>query len=353
MSADSRGLLDFDLPLGQLKTYRPERVEPPDFDAFWERTLREAADHRLDTEITPVDTPLTNLEASDVRYRGYGGDPIHGWLLRDPRDGGGTCVVHFNGYGGGRGNPLDHVVWPSLGYTTLVVETRGQGASAFGGITVDPHLSHPHVPGWLTQGIRTPETYYYRRVFVDAARAIEVARTHPAIGADQVVVVGTSQGGWIGLAAAALTDVDALVANVPFGCHFERATRITDERPYSEVAAYLRVYRLEHESVLRTLSYFDGVNFAARATAPALLSLGLMDRVCPPSTIFAAHHHYAGPCELRVWPFNGHEGGETDQLLETIEFLGRTPAVDGPSPQSATAAAKPEGFVKAVTGPGP
>ncbi|MCB0004562.1 MAG: acetylxylan esterase, partial [Anaerolineae bacterium] len=32
----------FDLPLEQLYTYRPERVEPDDFDAFWGATLAEA-----------------------------------------------------------------------------------------------------------------------------------------------------------------------------------------------------------------------------------------------------------------------------------------------------------------------
>jgi cephalosporin-C deacetylase len=322
MSTERQRLVEYDLPLEQLEVYRPERIEPPDFDAFWERTLSEAETHPLGAEITPVRTPLTTLEAFDVRYSGYGGDPIHGWLLCNPEYGGrGPCIVQFIGYGGGRGHPLDHLAWPSVGYATLVIETRGQGASALGGTTVDPHLSHPHVPGWLTQGIRSPETYYYRRVFVDAARAVEVARSHPAIGSDRVIVAGASQGGGIALAAAALTDVEALIANVPFGCHFDRAIRITDEPPYSEVAAYLRLYRRERETVLRTLSYFDGVNFAARATAPALLSTGLMDPVSPPSTVFAAYHHYAGPSQIRVWPFNGHEGGDTEDHLEAFTFL--------------------------------
>jgi cephalosporin-C deacetylase len=32
----------FDFPLEQLQTYLPERVEQPDFDAFWEETLSAA-----------------------------------------------------------------------------------------------------------------------------------------------------------------------------------------------------------------------------------------------------------------------------------------------------------------------
>jgi hypothetical protein len=33
----------FDLPLDELKRYLPERTRPPDFDAFWDSTLRAKA----------------------------------------------------------------------------------------------------------------------------------------------------------------------------------------------------------------------------------------------------------------------------------------------------------------------
>jgi cephalosporin-C deacetylase len=46
-----------------------------------------------------------------------------------------------------------------------------------------------------------------------------------------------------------------------------------------------------------------------------------MDDVCPPRTIFAAYNHYQGPKDIRVWPFNGHEGGESYQTLERAAFL--------------------------------
>jgi cephalosporin-C deacetylase len=46
-----------------------------------------------------------------------------------------------------------------------------------------------------------------------------------------------------------------------------------------------------------------------------------MDEICPPSTVFAAYNHYAGPKEIRVWPFNGHEAGEAQHVLEQIHFL--------------------------------
>jgi cephalosporin-C deacetylase len=52
-----------------------------------------------------------------------------------------------------------------------------------------------------------------------------------------------------------------------------------------------------------------------------MFSVALMDEVCPPSTIYAAYNHYAGPKEIRVWPYNGHEGGEVYQDREDLVFL--------------------------------
>ena len=71
----------YDLPLDQLKTYKPERNEPQDFDAFWAATLAEARRHPLEARFEPVDTGLKLVEALDATFNGYGGQPIKGWLI--------------------------------------------------------------------------------------------------------------------------------------------------------------------------------------------------------------------------------------------------------------------------------
>jgi cephalosporin-C deacetylase len=77
-------------------------------------------------------------------------------------------------------------------------------------------------------------------------------------------------------------------------------------------------HRDQVEAVFRTLAYFDGMNFAVRAQASALFSVGLMDDICLPSTVFAAYNHYAGPKQIRVWPFNQHEGGGSHRAMACI-----------------------------------
>jgi len=153
-------------------------------------------------------------------------------------------------------------------------------------------------------------------------RAVEAARAHPAVDARRIAITGASQGGGITLAVAGLVgDLTAAMPDVPFLCHYRRATEITDSDPYHEISRYCQQHRTKVDTVFNTLGYFDGVNFASRANSPALFSTALMDLICPPSTVFAAFNYYGGPKQIKVWPYNHHEGGETEQSLEKIRFL--------------------------------
>ncbi len=320
----------YDKPLAELRGYTPEREEPADFDAFWANTLAESRQTALDPVFTPADFGLRTVESYDVTFSGYGGQRIKGWLLlpaqrSEPL----PVVVQFIGYGGGRGFPTDWLPWSAAGYAHLVMDTRGQGSVWQRGDTPDLETDggNPQFPGFMTRGVLDPATYYYRRVFTDAVRAVETALAHPAVDRQRVAVTGGSQGGGIALAVAGLApallgnDVTVCLPDVPFLCHYRRATEIVDTHPYQEIVRYCKVHRDKIDTVFQTLAYFDGMNFAVRATARALFSVALMDDICPPSTVFAAFNHYGGPADIRVWPYNQHEGGQSYQLLEQIRFL--------------------------------
>lgn len=320
----------FDMPLSELETYLPPRREQADFDLFWARTVADTAAHPLDARFEPVESYLETVEVFDVTFAGYGGQLVKGWfLLPRQRQEPLACVVQFIGYGGGRSFPIDWLLWSSAGYAHLVMDTRGQGSSSLHGDTADNDPTahaNPHFPGFMTQGILDPQTYYYRRVFMDGVRAVAAAQSHPAVDGERIIVTGGSQGGGITIAVAGLLPgiVKVAMPDVPYLCHFERATAVVDTMPYKEIGRYLMAHRDKVEQVFNTLSYFDGMNFAARARAAALFSVGLMDDICPPSTVFAAYNHYAGPKAICVWPFNQHEGGGSHQAMEKLRFLKAT-----------------------------
>lgn len=317
----------FDLPLEKLQTYCPPRNEPADFEVFWQRTLHAARQFPLNAKFEPIDAGLRLVETFDVTFSGYHGQAIKGWLiLPKTRTAPLPCVVEYIGYGGGRGLPVDWLLWSNAGYAHFVMDTRGQGSVWRTGDTPDPEPDggNPQVPGFMTRGVLNPETYYYRRVFTDAVRAVDAARSHPAIDPKRMVATGGSQGGGISLAVAGLVaDLSAIMPDVPFLCHYRRATEIIDTHPYNEIVQFCQRHRDKIETVFNTLAYFDGLNFASRAQCPAFFSVGLMDEVCPPSTVFAAYNHYAGPKQIKVWPYNHHEGGESFQSIEKIKFLER------------------------------
>ncbi len=315
----------FDLSLNELKSYCPERDEPPDFEAFWKSTLDDARAFPLNATFEKVDYGLVAQDTFDVTFAGFGGQPIKGWLiLPKQRAGGLPCIVEYIGYGGGRSFAIDWLLWASAGYAHFVMDTRGQGSSWLMGDTADLYADggNAHYPGNMTHGILDPKHYYYRRVFTDAVRAIEAARSHSDVDASQIAVTGGSQGGGITIVVAGLVpEVAAAMPDVPFLCHYRRATEIVDSYPYKEIAEYCHVHRDKVDTVFRTLSYFDGVNFSVRAKAKALFSTGLMDQVCPPSTVYAAYNYWAGEKEIKVYPYNGHEGGASYQTIEKLKFI--------------------------------
>ena len=314
----------YDLPLSELRAYTPDLPAPSDLDEFWATTLAEARSHDLAATFEPVDSGLTVIETLDVTFAGFGGAPIRGWLhLPVDRPARLPAVVEYVGYGGGRGLAHQRVFWATAGYAHLVMDSRGQGSSWAVGVTPDRDATgHPAQPGFMTQGILDPATYYYRRLMTDAVRAVEAVRSHPAVDASRVAVAGGSQGGGLTIAAAGLVDdLVGAITDVPFLCDFPRAITLKDTDPYGEIGRYLKTHRDQVDQVLATLAYFDAAILGGRATAPALFSVGLMDEICPPSTVYAAFNRYGGPKEIVEYPFNDHEGGAVFHEVVKMRWL--------------------------------
>lgn len=316
-----------DMSLDQLRTFVPAVREPSDFDAFWSRTIDEAREAAVTPAVrVAASTPITELIVEDLTFPGFGGEPVRGWVTR-PKDRDGErlpTVVEFNGYNGGRGIVGERVGWALAGYAHVFMDTRGQGSGwGTGGETADPHGSDAAIAGWMTRGILDPDTQYYRRVFTDAVRLIDEVRTWDFVDTDHIALTGGSQGGGIALAAAALSDgIWAVMPDVAFLCAWEHGAGVALSDPYQELVRYLATHRDHVETVWNTAAYFDGVNFAKRIRVPALFSVALMDQIVPPSTTFAAYNSLASEDkEIEVYPYNGHEGGQTFQWLRQTAFL--------------------------------
>jgi len=300
-----------DYPLSQLEQYVPELTAEPDFDAFWERAKAAAKEVPLHAAVKLVeDHPLKSIRIYDVVYQGSDGTPIHGWYVTPQGEhapGSLPVIVKYHGYSGDRGRPHDLLHWASMGLAAFAVDVRGQGGAS------PDFAQYPQggSPGWMTLGLLDPETYYYKQVYLDCIRAVDFVCSREETDASRIAVYGGSQGGGLALAVAGLDSRPKLSMPVyPYLCHFRRAVEQHSTGPYVEIKNWFRRFDPAHrqeEQAYRTLSYFDGMNMAARIKARTLMAITLQDTTCPPSTCFAAYHHLAGEKELKLYPDYGHE----------------------------------------------
>jgi cephalosporin-C deacetylase len=150
-------------------------------------------------------------------------------------------------------------------------------------------------------------------MFTDAARAVDAARFLAGPDAS-LAVTGHSQGGGLALAAAALhagrdgQEISVCHSDTPFLCDILRAITLAPHAPYTEVPEFLDRNVDLIDAALDTLRYIDCALLARRITAKTLMSVALMDDICPPSTVFAAYNEIPGTAkDIAVYPFSGHD----------------------------------------------
>jgi cephalosporin-C deacetylase len=293
-----------DMPLEQLRQYRPSLYRQDDFESFWEQTVAQAVKQPLNAELIPYDLDARGLECFAVRFDGFGGGRLAGWYLR-PDGGGkypGVCMYH--GYSGRGPRPLDMLAYASQGMCVLSMDCRGQNGESQDAAT----YPEGHYPGWMTAGIRDHRTYYYRHVYADAVRALELLANREEVDSRRVAVTGISQGGGLSLAAAGLSRrVTLALADVPFLCDFRRAIVIAPSGPYTEIAGFIKAFPRLYDQAIRTLSYFDCLNLAPWIRCKTVISNGLCDEICPPSTVSAVFNHINAEKQMEIYPFHKHE----------------------------------------------
>jgi cephalosporin-C deacetylase len=243
-------------------------------DDFWRATRERLAREPIEAKVEPVAEALP-YKVSKVTLRGLDGVHFIARLALPVQGEGGArpwpVIITTSGYSGRQqGVMLSEC---QRGYAVVQVFARGQGESAelwkLDGDKLTAHLDDP-------------DGAFYQGAYCDIMRAIDFAMTRDDLDHDRIALVGTSQGGGIALAVAALDDrVKAVVAHVPFLCNMRLAART----PGSLVKERLDKAKRNDDAALRTLAYFDPYELAPRLRVPVLMSAGGKDTLCPMATI--------------------------------------------------------------------
>jgi cephalosporin-C deacetylase len=303
----------------ELQNHAPDLTTPDDMDQFWTAVLQETSSKPLNAKRMPIDTALKGVEAYRVVFEGVDGTPVHGNYMvpavygqdRYP------CVVFYHGYTGSKGLPEHFATYLMAGLAVFSIDIRSQS-----GDTGDlSPMQDGSTKGWVTKGITSPHTCYYKSIVTDALRAVEWAASQPEVDAKRVGVSGGSQGGGLSLAVSALSggNLAFAIADIPNMCYMDWSVFNTSGS-ITEAADYIARYPDRLDTVLKTLSYFDNMNLAHQIKNPVLVSVGFKDPVCPPEAVFAAYNRITAPKQIEMYPFNGHTPGDK-HIRKVLDFI--------------------------------
>jgi cephalosporin-C deacetylase len=291
---------------------------PADFEEFWQRALAElAAVPTAEEFVRRADLSTPDVDIFDVRYDGTGGVRVAGWYARPsgPAPAGGfPGLLLIPGY---ISDPTVPKTFAAAGYAVLSVAPRGKLRATA--------VVNPGYPGLLVRDIVDPESWAYRGFFLDTVRGFDVLASRAEVDPTRVGVHGSSQGGGLGVAVAALRPgrVACLSAGAPFLCAIVECVRLTRTYPYQEIREFLQVHPELLPAVERSAAYLDGLNLAAAVRCPTQVYLGLRDDVCPPESGFALVRHLPVDVELHTFEGAGHDAGLPEMAAEIDEFLAR------------------------------
>ncbi|NMA85441.1 MAG: acetylxylan esterase [Epulopiscium sp.] len=303
----------------ELFNYLPPLTKKDDFDEFWEKTLEETRSVPLNVEMELYDYPSPYVQVYSVTYNGFDETRIHGWFIKPTfvKQDKLPCIIQYHGFKGNRGLPQSFMHWITMGTAVFSIDIRDQT----GWTGNAAKYSCGSTQSAVCKGILNKEEYYFRAVYMDCVKAIDFVCTQEEIDQEKIIIHGGSQGGALGMAVCALDDRPSLaMVDVPSNSNITKRVE-QGAGSFSAVTDYLKIFPQNTDQVLDTLSYFDTMNMADRIKCKVFASVGLKDLICPAQLYFATYNRIPGEKEIHIYPFNGHEGGQSLHMERKLRFL--------------------------------
>jgi len=311
-----------DMPLSDLQEYEGRNPKPKDFAAYWERAIAEMRAVAAEVELVKADFQVPFADCFHLYFTGVRGARIHAKYVRPKTDGLHPAILQFHGYSANSGDWSEKLMFAALGFSVLAMDCRGQGGLSEDKGGVKGNTLQGHVIRGLDDN---PDQLLFRHIFLDTVKLAEVAMNLPEVDPDRIGAMGGSQGGGLTIACAALEPrIKRLAPMYPFLSDYLRGWEM--DLVVEEIKQYFRRFDPRHEreaEVFERLGYIDIQHLADRIRGEVLMAVALMDKICPPSTQFAAYNKIVALKKMEIYPDFGHEGlpGFNDQIIQFMSGL--------------------------------
>ena len=272
----------------------------PDFDQFWATAKAQLAAIDMEPRLTEI-TSRSNASCKVYMVEinsvpdGLEGDPVvvRGYYL-EPQDGQPHPVImHFYGYDSQNPGKLSCPAGGNGQFAEFYLSHRGQYIN---NRTADKRESDGHgdfvntYGDWFAFNFGNRDGYYYRGAFMDCVQAVRFMAGRPSSDMSNLFAEGSSQGGALCYAAAALSDYPftAIAPNVAFLGDYPDYFKIVS---WPGDVAKNNKGSMTDEQMYAFLSYFDTKNLATRISCAVYATSGLQDGTCPPHTNLAPYNN--------------------------------------------------------------
>jgi len=308
---------------GEVKLgFSPEKIEPTikmpdDFTQFWSSAKEEASKLPMDAMVThlpeqstaTVDVYLVNLQNYKTGQR------LYGYLCKPKAPGKYPVLFEPPGAGIKAINPA--ITYANQGFIVLSIEIHGLSPL----MDSEAYKNISNAFGdYIVNKLDDKDNYYYKSVYLGCARAIDFLCSLPEFDGKNVVVTGGSQGGALSIVTATLNPkVTCLVAFYPALCDI---TGYLHGRAggWPNLFNPANPHTISTPEKIRTIGYYDVVNFAKNVKVPGFYSWGYNDNAVSPTSVFAAVNSIKAPKTIAITPISGHwRFPETNQ--ESIDWI--------------------------------
>lgn len=284
---------------------KPSMDSPVDFDEFWKAQKAALAKIPMEFKSEKIEKTEEGLEAYDVKIQcEKDGPPVSGYFARPVKAARKSLPAVLFVHGAGvRSSSLSNAVSGARdGFLSMDINAHGSenGKPA----EFYEELKKGALKNYTHAGRDSRDEIYFRGMYIRMIRAIDFLTSQPEWDGQVMAVVGHSQGGLQALVAGGLDErVTFIASGVPAGCDHTgmKANRISGWPKIVPI-----VDGKPDPKVIEASRYIDAVNFARRCEAEAIVSVGFIDRTCPPTSVYAAYNVLKGEKEMINEPKMGH-----------------------------------------------
>ncbi len=302
--------------------FSPEKIkpfaqEPNDFDDFWKKALDEA--RQIDLNPTKVLLPercTKDVNVYEISYHNNRwGSKMYGILSIPVKPGKYPALLRVPGAGV---RPYSGDTYTATG-KCIVLEIGIHGVPVTMEQKVYDDLANAALNGYWDTNLENPDRNAYKRVVTGAVKGVDMIASLDEWDGKTLGVTGSSQGGFLSLAVAALDKrVTFLAAVHDAMCDYEAELHgVAGGWPHYFYHAKMNAIT---KARLEGARYYDGVNFARRITVPGWYSFGYNDEVVPPTSSYGLYNSVKAPKTLSLYQMTGHFWYQ-EQWDEWQEFL--------------------------------